>query len=84
MFLSRSFSRALTCAAFFIAVAGLPAMADHGPAAAGGPYRGFSSGTMLHADVMTTASARLLDVEVGVADAAVDSEGLGAVRSVYR
>lgn len=61
-----------------------PALAAHGPDAPGGPYSGYTSGAAVHADLLTTATARLADVEVGVADAAVDSEGLKKTLNVYQ
>lgn len=60
-----------------------PAIAGHGPEAPGGRYAGYSTGAALHVDAVSTAAARLLDIEVGVAQAAADSEGLKEILNVY-
>lgn len=55
------------------------------PAAApGGPYDGFAHGTALHVDALTTETNRVADVEIGMSNAAVDSEGLTRILNRYR
>ncbi len=57
-----------------------------GPAAAapGGPYNGFAHGSVVHADALNLMGTRVLDVEVGVSNAAVDSEGLNRTLNEYK
>lgn len=61
----------------------LPASAGHGIDTPGGPYRGFAHGGVIHVDAITTQTMRALNVDVGVANAMVDSEGLRKVLSEY-
>lgn len=60
-----------------------PVFASHGPQAPGGPYSGFSSGAVIHVDALTLGTQRAADVEVGLADASVNSEGLRKVNNEY-
>jgi len=81
--------RGVTAAAVGILLAGMvafavPASAGHGPEAPGGRYAGYSTGAALHVDAVSTTTARLVDVEVGVAQAAADSEGLQEILNVYQ
>jgi hypothetical protein len=69
----------LVCATALV-VAAPAAVAD--PAA--GPYDGFAAGSVIHVDGVTTADRRAVDAELGVANAAVDSEGLKPLESVYQ
>jgi len=52
-------------------------------AAAQGPYDGYAGGVAVHVDALTAQGTRLADVEVGVANSAVNSEGLKKVLNEY-
>lgn len=60
------------------------ASATHGPAAPGGPYAGYATGSVVHVDALTTDDLRVANLEVGVANAVVGSSGLEALASEHR